>query len=242
MRYLSCCSGIGGMDLGLDRAGMECAGQIEYEPMFRAVLERHWPEVPRHDDIRTAREWWTSFDRPRIDAVVGGIPCQPFSVAGAQRGVDDPRWLWPWFRDLYLVTGARLVIVENVAGLINDPGFGVIVNDLARDGFAVEWSVVTACALGAPHARRRLFIVAHTPGVLRPSWLAEEQCLQAEAEVRRSPHGQHAWRGDPLRMAPPRVAGRVVDGSAARMVAAGGNAVVPHVAEFVGRLVMAGRA
>ncbi|HZO67895.1 MAG TPA: DNA cytosine methyltransferase, partial [Kribbellaceae bacterium] len=70
--YLSLCSGIGGLDLGLDRAGWECVGQVELDPFCRQVLAKHWPEVPRHDDVRTAVEWWRSEPRPAVHAVVGG--------------------------------------------------------------------------------------------------------------------------------------------------------------------------
>ena len=92
MNVLSLFAGIGGLDLGLERAGMTVVGQVEIEPFCQRVLAKHWPEVPRHDDVRTAVEWWMGGARPAVDVVCGGFPCQPFSVAGEGRGVADERW------------------------------------------------------------------------------------------------------------------------------------------------------
>jgi len=72
---------------------MRIVGHVEINPYCRAVLARHWPEVSCHDDVRTAAAWWRSTDRPRVDVVAGGYPCQPESLAGKRRGTDDPRWL-----------------------------------------------------------------------------------------------------------------------------------------------------
>ncbi len=91
MNYLSLFSGIGGLDLGFDRAGMSCVGQVERDPFCQRVLAKHWPEVPRHDDVRTAPDWWLGTARPAVDVVVGGFPCQPFSTAGRRQGVADER-------------------------------------------------------------------------------------------------------------------------------------------------------
>ena len=82
MNVLSLFSGIGGLELGLERAGMTVVGQVEINPFCRRVLEKHWPEVPRHDDVRTAVEWWLGRARPAVDVVCGGFPCQPVSLAG----------------------------------------------------------------------------------------------------------------------------------------------------------------
>src|SRR3954465_4766718 len=95
MKVLSLFAGIGGLELGLERAGMTPVGQVEIDPFCRRVLAKHWPEVPRHDDVRTAAEWWQSQQRPRVDVVAGGFPCQPASSAGLKLAQKDPRWLWP---------------------------------------------------------------------------------------------------------------------------------------------------
>jgi DNA (cytosine-5)-methyltransferase 1 len=100
MNVLSLFAGIGGIELGLERAGMTTVGQVEINPYCRRVLARHWPEVPRHEDVRTAVEWWQSTERPPVDVVCGGFPCQPFSHAGKQLGTADERWGWPWMADV----------------------------------------------------------------------------------------------------------------------------------------------
>src|SRR5687768_1834679 len=97
LNVLSLFAGIGGLELGLERAGMSTVGQVEIDPYCRQVLAKHWPEVPRHDDVRSCMAWWNSRSRPRVDVVCGGFPCQPFSNAGFQLGVDDERWMWPEF-------------------------------------------------------------------------------------------------------------------------------------------------
>src|SRR6266496_2413363 len=77
VNVLSLFSGIGGLDLGLERAGMTVAGQVEIDPWCQRVLAKHWPEVPRHDDVRTAMDWWRGESRPAVHVVAGGPPCQP---------------------------------------------------------------------------------------------------------------------------------------------------------------------
>jgi site-specific DNA-cytosine methylase len=162
VNYLSLFSGIGGLDLGLDRAGMTCVGQVEINPFCRRVLAKHWPEVPRHDDVRTAPDWWVGLGRT-ADLVAGGVPCQPFSTAGKREGVGDARWGWPWFWDVVCVVRPRYVLVENVAALVADrDAFGIILADLAAGGYDAEWDCIPAAAVGAPHRRDRVFLVAHT--------------------------------------------------------------------------------
>ncbi|MBP2334755.1 hypothetical protein JOF41_000933 [Saccharothrix coeruleofusca] len=97
MNVLELFAGIGGLSLGPERAGMRVVGQVEIDPFCRAVLAKHWPEVDRHDDVRTAVRWRRSKPRPRVHLVAGRFPCQPVSDAGLERGTEDPRWLWPAF-------------------------------------------------------------------------------------------------------------------------------------------------
>ena len=164
MNYLSLFSGIGGLDLGLDRAGMACVGQVERDGWCRRVLAKHWPEVPRHDDVRTAPGWWLgrSGGTPTADLVAGGFPCQPFSTAGRREGTGDERWGWPWFWDVVRVVRPRFILVENVAALVADRhAFGLILADLAEGGYGAEWDCIPAASVGAPHRRDRLFLVAY---------------------------------------------------------------------------------
>lgn len=247
MNVLSLFAGVGGLDLGLDRAGMTTVGQVEADPFCRRVLARHWPEVPHHDDVRTTVQWWRSAPRPPVHLVAGGFPCQPFSAAGHRRSVADERWGWPWMAAVVRHIRPRYVVVENVAELLVDrDAFGWLLGDLAALGFDAEWGVFTACAVGAPHVRRRLFLVAYTNGFDGQAGLGLGSEQRVAGEPWRTPTRvdlgttQGAWRDRVHEsVAASRTDDREVDGLAGRMVAAGGNAVVPQVAEHIGRLIIA---
>ena len=243
MNVLSLFSGIGGLELGLERAGMTVVGQVEIDPFCRAVLAKHWPEVPRHDDVRTCVEWWLGEPRPAVDVVAGGFPCQPFSTAGLRGGTSDERWGWPWMEAVVRVVRPSVVIVENVPALLGDSdAFGWLLSDLAALGFDAEWTVLSACALGAPHPRERLFLVAHahrSDGQARLGAQLGAAAVPA-IDLRAGPW-LHPVDGF---LEAERRSLRVVDGVPDEMessrVRALGNAVVPQVAEHIGRLVMAG--
>ena len=233
MNVLSLFAGIGGLELGLERAGMTLVGQVELDPFCRSILARHWPEVPRHDDVRTSPAWWASKPRPVVDVVAGGFPCQPFSAAGRRRGVADDRWGWPWMADVVRHVRPRYVLVENVAAILADhTAFGRLLADLATLGFDARWGVLSACAVGAPHVRSRLFLVAHPHGVDGPPWLGSG----LEGPVPAGHGGESPW-GHPSHglLAAARHGGRVAhglpDGLEPARVRALGNAVVPQVAE-----------
>jgi DNA (cytosine-5)-methyltransferase 1 len=239
LTYLSLFAGIGGLDLGLDRAGWTCVGQVELEPYCRAVLDHHWPEVPKHDDVRTAPDWWAGQPRPAVRLVAGGFPCQPFSQAGRRRGIADERWGWPWFRAVVRAVRPEYVLVENVPALLRDAdAFGWMLGDLAEDGFDADWTVLSACAVGAPHARERLFLVAYTNGLAGTA--AESRTVLADTSASTRVEGANGrgraagghWAAEPG-------VGRVADGVPARVdrLRGLGNAVVPQVAEHVGRLI-----
>lgn len=239
MNYLSLFSGVGGLDLGLDRAGWNCVGQVELDPYCRTVLARHWPEVPKHEDVRTTPEWWAAEPRPAVRLVAGGFPCQPFSKAGRRRGTADERWGWPWFRAVVRAVRPQYVLVENVAALIDDAdAFGWLLGDLAEDGFDAQWTVISACALGAPHVRERLFLVAYPAGGDGPAWLGPGHTTQVET----GDGGPSAWGHPEVGLAAAGGSDRVVDGipdpvESARIKALG-NAVVPQVGELAGRLIL----
>lgn len=241
MNVLSLFAGIGGLELGLERAGMTVVGQVELDPFCRSVLERHWPGVPRHDDVRTAPAWWLSQPRPKVDVVAGGFPCQPFSHAGLRKGVADERWGWPWMRDVIDAVRPGFVFVENVAALLRDSeAFSIVLSDLSDFGFAVEWDVVSACSLGAPHTRRRLFVVAYPDGGDGLAWMESAASDQFAEQVCCRDGGSRAWR-DRVDWALQTAGGdaRNDDGLSVQMVRALGNAVVPQVSEFIGRKIMA---
>jgi DNA (cytosine-5)-methyltransferase 1 len=155
-------SGIGAFDLGLERAGMKIVRQIEIDPFCRAVLKKHWPDVPCDEDVTTAE-----FTEGEADVICGGFPCQDVSRAGKRAGITGER------SGLYreLVRAIRVVrpehaVIENVAALLGD-GLDVVLGDIAEIGYDAEWDIVPACAIGAPHERERVWIVAHSNGLDR---------------------------------------------------------------------------
>lgn len=247
VNVLELCAGIGGLGLGLERAGMTVVGQVEIDPFCRRVLDHHWPEVSKHDDVRTAIDWWQSEPRPYVDLVAAGFPCQPVSVAGKGLGVDDPRWLWPAVRDVIDAFRPEWVLWENVPGL-RTRGLGVVHADLVRLGYRHRVGRIRACEVGATHPRARLLGVAHAPSYRRGT-------RRPGGPVGEAPHGPNQpsqgvdHRATAVRprtghwASEPRV-DRLVDGLPRGMaelhLRAYGNALVPQVAERVGRLVMAG--
>ncbi len=159
MRVGSLFSGIGGLDLGLERAGMEVIWQSEIDAYASRVLAKHWPHVPNLGDVKTID--WSTVERP--DLICGGYPCQPFSLAGGRKGTDDPRHLWPYFADALRVLRPEWALLENVPGHLS-LGFGDVQSDLAELGYDTEWECIPAAAVGAPHLRWRIFVVAHAQG------------------------------------------------------------------------------
>lgn len=149
-------SGIGGFDLGLERAGMKVIWQSEIDQFACKVLKKHWPSVSNLGDITKID--WTKVERP--DIVCGGYPCQPFSVAGKRGGKNDFRHLWPAMHNAICQLRPKYAIMENVRGHLS-LGFGRVLGDLAEIGYDTEWQVIPAAAVGAPHKRDRVFIVAY---------------------------------------------------------------------------------
>ena len=237
MNHLSLFTGIGGLDLGFERAGMTTVGQVELDPFCRAVLVKHWPEVPRHDDVATAVDWWRGgADRPAVDLVSGGFPCQPSSQAGRKAAQRDPRWLWPLMAAVIGELRPAWVVFENVSGLL-DRGLADVRRDLTRGGYELRVGEISACALGAPHARSRLFGIAHTAGLGRCPWrhdAAGTGTAGGQLEDGRAARRSGWWTTEP-RVA--RMAYGVPGGVDQRRAL--GNAVVPQVAEHLGRLLVA---
>lgn len=245
MNVLSLFSGSGAMELGLERAGMTVVGQVEQDPYCQLVLARHFPKVPLHDDVRTAPAWWTGRVRPRVDLVCGGFPCQPFSLGGYQRGVDDDRWLWPAFARVIRAVGPRFVLMENVSALVRDAvAWGWILGDLHQLGFDAEWTLVRASDLGLPMARERVFLLAYAAG---EHGFARN--LLVSGGDGRSPLAVGGLPGlavpDVGELARERLAceprvDRLVDGAPGIVdrLRLAGNAVVPQITEHLGRVIM----
>jgi len=263
-------SGIGGLDLGLERAGMEVIWQSEIDPYACKVLSKHWPAVVNHGDIKTIN--WGDIVRP--DVLCGGYPCQPFSTAGKRNGEDDPRHLWPWVREAISELRPKYAIMENVRGHLT-MGFDKVLADLATIGYDAQWQIVSAASVGAPHRRDRLIFVAYPQGhgqrrghrknsttiSERPSiqkTLGRSSSTMANNDSERHglnwPQGATGqahifWGYNARREATndsrtwwetePDV-GRVANGVPSRVdrLRGLGNAVVPQVAELIGRMVL----
>ena len=161
MRVLSLCSGIGGLDLAAEMAGMEVIGQVEIDPFCQAVLAKHWPCVTRLGDIKEVQ----GGEFGPIDLITAGFPCQPYSEAGKRLGREDPRYLWPEIARLICAVRPRWIVLENVPGLLTvESGrvFRDILWTLAQMGYDAGWGVYGAADVAAPQLRERVFIVAYT--------------------------------------------------------------------------------
>ena len=162
LRGLSLFSGIGGLDLAFEWAGGQVAAMCEIQPYCQKILRKHWPNVPLFEDIKNLR----GTDVGAVDVIYGGFPCQPFSVAGIQRGKDDSRYLWPEFSRLVGEIKPRWIVAENVPGILRIAADDVC-SDLERQGYAVGIWDFEAASVGAKHRRERIFFVAHAGRSLR---------------------------------------------------------------------------
>jgi DNA (cytosine-5)-methyltransferase 1 len=161
LNVLDLFSGIGGFSLGLERAGMRTVAFCEVEPYCRAVLRKHWPDVHCYDDVRTLTADRLRADGISVDVICGGFPCQDISIAGKGAGIEGERsGLWSEYARIIGEVRPRYVIVENVAALLGR-GLDRVLGDLAALGFDAEWHCISASAVGAPHRRDRLWIVAN---------------------------------------------------------------------------------
>jgi DNA (cytosine-5)-methyltransferase 1 len=272
VKYISLFAGIGGLDLGLERAGMQCVAQVEIDEFCQKVLQKNFPNVPKFKDVRDVGK----HNLPAADLICGGFPCQPHSYAGKRRGKDDDRNLWGEYLRVIREIQPRFVIGENVPGLITTM-LDEVLSDLENVGYTAEAFVIPACAFDAPHRRNRVFIVAENAkrngrgigaddqpvgvGVKRDVGAGDEvgvhlQPATADANGSRYLYGRYEviaaeprqyaqcnasagnWNEHWLEVAA-RLC-RVDDGVSDRVdrLRALGNAVVPQVAEWIGKRIM----
>jgi len=159
LTHLDLFSGIGGFALAAKWNGYRTLAFCDNEPYAQAVLKKHWPDVPCHKDIREVRgELYAG-----VTLLTGGFPCQPFSVAGKQRGKGDDRYLWPEMLRVIREARPAWIIGENVAGIVN-MALDQVHTDLEAEGYEVESLIIPACGVDAPHRRDRVWIVAHSKG------------------------------------------------------------------------------
>lgn len=184
LRVLDLFSGIGGFSLGLERTGgFETVAFCEIEEFPRRVLAKHWPEVPCYHDVRELTAARLAADGIAIDVICGGFPCQDISTAGGGSGIEGERsGLWADYARLVGEIRPRFVLVENVAALLGR-GLDRVLGDLAKIGYDAEWYCIPASAVGAPHRRDRIWIVAY-PNSQRE--LQPEGCVKDE----------RGWPGD----------------------------------------------
>ncbi len=163
MRHVDLCSGIGGFALGFEWAELSKPVLFcDIEPWSRKILAKHWPDVPIAEDVK---ELANDPERlvPKCDILTAGYPCQPFSVAGARRGTEDDRHIWPYILSIVQAKRCSWCVFENVYGHVS-MGLDEVLSDLEREGYAARSFIVPACGVDAPHRRDRLWIIARNVG------------------------------------------------------------------------------
>jgi DNA (cytosine-5)-methyltransferase 1 len=235
-------AGIGGFDLGFERAGMTCRWQVEIDDYATRVLAKHWPNVHRERDIKQCG----AHNLERVDVICGGFPCQDISYAGLGAGLDGER-SGLFFEAIRVVRELqpRVVVLENVSALLTR-GLDRVLGALAEIGYDAEWHCIPAAAVGAPHIRDRVFVLGYADS---DRWYARKQAskaarhwcpaVSAGGDASSMAYTNGDKRGTQWATEPD--VGRVADGVPARVdrLRGLGNAVVPQVAEWIGKQIVA---
>ena len=230
-------SGIGGIDLGLEKAGHNISWQVEINPFCQKVLHKHWPKIPIYNDIEELTDEQLQTLRP-VEIIAGGFPCQDISTIGGGAGLAGPRsGLWREMVRTIRVVRPKYVIVENVATLLQR-GLYTVLKDLAEIGYNAEWDSIPAYTVGAPHTRDRLFIMAYTNGVAKPK---SYQGLQPyrNGSYPRKDFERLSWYTLPgsywdIHQPPTIGVDNGLSDRVDRSIALG-NAVIPQILEIIGR-------
>ena len=224
-------AGIGGFDLGFERAGFQCRWQVEIDDYATKILEKHWPKVHRQRDIRECN----ASNLKRVDCIIGGFPCQDISYAGRGAGLEGER-SGLFFEAIRLVRELqpRAVVLENVAGLLTR-GLERVLGTMAEVGYDAEWHCIPAAAVGAPHIRDRLFVLAYAQSKWDLRWHKSLESTQEKLRKYKSGEEDGGWKW----WKPESGVLRVADGVPSRVdrLRCLGNAIVPQVAEVVARMV-----
>lgn len=246
MRVLDLFTGIGGFSLGLERSGMNTAAFCEVCPDARAVLKKHWPDTPIFDDVRTLNaSKLSSAGIKNIDVIAGGFPCQDISVAGKQAGLKGARsGLWAEFARLIGELKPAFAIIENVAALRGN-GLVTVLQDLGAIGYDAEWHIIPASAVGLPHQRERLWVIAYprSAGLEEPILKSNSHAFVTEAQ---KPRFGDDWLCERVASWARSEHVQLGDGVSGKLASAAvrqyGNSVVPQIPELIGRAILAAQA
>ena len=233
-------SGIGGFSLGLERSGnFKTVAFCEIEPFCRPVLKKHWPKVPIYEDVTKLSAKQLKSDGIAVDAICGGFPCQDISTAGKGAGLEGERsGLWFEFHRLIKETQPKIAIIENVSAL-RSRGLDQILRSLFEIGYDAEWHCIPASAIGAPHQRDRIWIVAYPQRTERQRFITNDSIFGFQETAHSKPmhNAFEQWRS----LASGSLLLRSRDGLPVRVdrtrLQQCGNAVVPQIPEAIGRAI-----
>lgn len=234
VRHLDLFSGIGGFSLAAEWVGgIDTIGFCEIDKWAQKVLQKNFPDVPIHDDVKTLNPK----NYGRIDLITGGYPCQPFSNAGEREGENDDRHLWPEILRIIEEARPRMVLCENVDGHVT-MGLDKVLSQLEGAEYSAEAIIIPACAVGAIHRRDRVWIIAHDSRVRVPRNIEEE--IQRVEVLQR---GENGGEAEGFRRMPDLPSSRLCgcgDGIPKRVdrLRGCGNAIVPQVAAMVLKAMM----
>ena len=244
----SCFAGIGGFELGLERGipNSKTVWQIEQNKYCQTILQKHWPDATIYDDIREI-----DYDKIQtVDIICGGFPCQDISAAGKGKGIEhgDRSGLWRQMHRLINHLQPRVAVLENVPALLwKNRGMHIVLQDLASIGYDAEWCTISARQFGAPHLRKRVFIIANTifehsnsehikakstnTESMETQRLSQRRCSKDDGIQQRD--YQNYWERFPTQPALRHRDDGVPD-RLARLRALG-NSIVPQCSEYIGK-------